>query len=82
MTRVQTLDIAVSQQESHSSHVPRDDQFTSPGSGEFIVQEGSSFFIKCVSNNHYSSNSSLVWNVNTKVGENNWNVITKMFQNN
>ena len=75
VTRVQTLDIAVSQQESHNSHLPPDDQFTSPGSGEFIVNEGSSFFIKCVSSNHYSSNSSLVWNVNTKVrSRNNWDV--------
>ena len=66
MTRVQTLNIAVSTQESHSSYVPRDDQFTSLG--EITVKEESSFFIKCVSDNHYSSNSSLVWNVNTKVG--------------
>ena len=43
--------------------------FMSANDGVLVAQESSSFFIKCVSSRHYSSNSSLVWNVNTKVGE-------------
>ena len=41
--------------------------FKTPRNGLFIAEESANFYIKCVSSNHYSSNSSLVWNVNTKV---------------
>ena len=56
------LDISVSTQGPQEGFKPAKD-------GVLVAQESSSFFIKCVSSSHYSSNSSLVWNVNTKVNE-------------
>ena len=32
-----------------------------------LVQEEASFYVQCVSEQHFSSNSSLFWNVNTQV---------------
>ena len=34
---------------------------------EYVAEEGDSIYIKCVSENHFSRNSSLIWNINTKV---------------
>ena len=57
---VESLEISV-------SRLGPNDGFFTPEDGVFISEESVSFFIKCVSSNHFSSNSSIVWNVNTKV---------------
>ena len=39
----------------------------SPSNDNYVAEEGESIYIKCVSENHFSRNSSLIWNINTKV---------------
>ena len=39
----------------------------SPSNDDYVAEEGESIYIKCVSENHFSRNSSLIWNINTKV---------------
>ena len=42
----------------------------SPSNDDYVAEEGESFNIKCISENHFSRNSSLIWNINTKVDTN------------
>ena len=39
----------------------------SPSNDDYVAEEGESIYIECVSENHFSRNSSLIWNINTKV---------------
>ena len=39
----------------------------SPSNDDYVAEEGESIYIECVSENHFSRNSSLMWNINTKV---------------
>eukprot|EP00092_Neocalanus_flemingeri_P059132 GFUD01070592.1.p1 GENE.GFUD01070592.1~~GFUD01070592.1.p1 ORF type:complete len:127 (+),score=15.78 GFUD01070592.1:43-423(+) len=59
---VECLDICVSKDGPS-------DGFYEVSSGTIHVDEGSSLFLQCVSEHHYSSNNSLVWTVSTKAWE-------------
>ena len=57
------LELSVaSQTDSYNAQI-----VTSPENDEYVAEEKESIFIKCVSENHFSRNSSLIWNINTKV---------------
>ena len=52
---------------SVSSHSDNALKVISPSNDDYVAGEGESIYIECVSENHFSRNSSLIWNINTKV---------------
>lgn len=71
---VNCLDISVSTTTSSPSSA-----FHTPPSGWLTVEEGKPFYVRCVSSDHFSSNSSLTWNVQTKAWESSlWMNATEM----
>ena len=63
LTGVSGLRLSVSPQTDSDNAL----KVISQSNDEYVAEEGDSIYIKCVSENHFSRNSSLIWNINTKV---------------
>ena len=63
LTGVSGLRLSVSPQTDSDNAL----KVISPSNDDYVAEEGDSIYIKCVSENHFSRNSSLIWNINTKV---------------